>query len=105
MVAQMDAEGFGTCTNHYECEAVCPKEISVEWIARLYRDYRARGMTASPPLEALRTWAWLVLRIGRLASPAGRATWIRRAAEAAGRLCGSVRHRSITSPGSSRRGV
>ena len=27
MVAQMDAEGFGTCTNHYECEAACPKSI------------------------------------------------------------------------------
>ena len=39
MVAQMDAEGFGTCTNHGECEAVCPKEISVEFIARLNRDY------------------------------------------------------------------
>src|ERR1700682_1226885 len=39
MVAQMDAEGFGSCTNHFECEAACPKEISVEWIARLYRDY------------------------------------------------------------------
>jgi succinate dehydrogenase / fumarate reductase, iron-sulfur subunit len=39
MVAQMDAEGFGSCTNHFECEAACPKEISVEWIARTYRDY------------------------------------------------------------------
>jgi succinate dehydrogenase iron-sulfur subunit len=39
MVAQMDAEGFGSCTNHFECEAACPKEISVEWIARLFRDY------------------------------------------------------------------
>jgi succinate dehydrogenase / fumarate reductase iron-sulfur subunit len=39
MVAQMDAEGFGTCTNHYECEAACPKEISVEFIARMNRDY------------------------------------------------------------------
>ena len=34
MVAQMDAEGFGSCTNHGECEAVCPKEISVSNIAR-----------------------------------------------------------------------
>jgi succinate dehydrogenase / fumarate reductase iron-sulfur subunit len=43
MVARMDAEGFGTCTNHFECEAACPKEISVEFIARLNRDYlRAR---------------------------------------------------------------
>ena len=39
MVAQMDEEGFGTCTNHGECEAVCPKEISVEFIARMNRDY------------------------------------------------------------------
>jgi succinate dehydrogenase / fumarate reductase iron-sulfur subunit len=39
IVAQMDAEGFGTCTNHYECMAACPKEISVEFIARLNRDY------------------------------------------------------------------
>lgn len=38
MVAQMDAEGFGHCTNHYECMAACPKEIDVEFIARLNRD-------------------------------------------------------------------
>jgi len=42
MVEQMDAEGFGHCTNHYECMAACPKEIDVEFIARLNRDlYRA----------------------------------------------------------------
>ena len=39
MVRQMDADGFGNCTNLYECEAVCPKEISTENIARLNRDY------------------------------------------------------------------
>jgi succinate dehydrogenase / fumarate reductase iron-sulfur subunit len=39
MVAQMDAEGFGNCTNYYECEAACPKEISVGFIARMNRDY------------------------------------------------------------------
>ena len=39
MVHQMDDEGFGNCTNQYECEAVCPKEISVDVIARLNRDY------------------------------------------------------------------
>ncbi len=39
MVAQMDAEGFGNCTNQYECEAACPKEISVDHIARMNRDY------------------------------------------------------------------
>ncbi|GMV13820.1 MAG: succinate dehydrogenase [Polyangiaceae bacterium] len=38
MVAQMDAEGFGHCSNHYECMAACPKEINVEFIARLNRD-------------------------------------------------------------------
>ena len=39
MVRQMDFEGFGNCTNQYECEAACPKEISVDHIARLNRDY------------------------------------------------------------------
>jgi succinate dehydrogenase / fumarate reductase, iron-sulfur subunit len=39
MVAQMDAEGFGTCSNEGECEAVCPKEISMVNIARLRREY------------------------------------------------------------------
>ena len=38
MVATMDAEGFGGCTNHQECEAACPKEISIDFIARLNRD-------------------------------------------------------------------
>lgn len=41
MVRQMDAEGFGNCSNQYECEAVCPKEISVDVISRLNRDYAA----------------------------------------------------------------
>jgi succinate dehydrogenase / fumarate reductase iron-sulfur subunit len=39
MIAQMDAEGFGSCTNHEECEAVCPKEISVQFIARMNADF------------------------------------------------------------------
>jgi succinate dehydrogenase / fumarate reductase iron-sulfur subunit len=38
MVNQMDAEGFGNCTNHGECEAACPKEIPIAFIARLNRD-------------------------------------------------------------------
>ncbi len=38
MVAQMDAEGFGACTNHTECEAVCPKGISIDFIAMLNRE-------------------------------------------------------------------
>lgn len=39
MVRQMDAEGFGNCSNHGECEAVCPKGISILNIARMRRDY------------------------------------------------------------------
>lgn len=39
MIAQMDAEGFGACTNHFECEAACPKEISVDFIAEMNRDF------------------------------------------------------------------
>ena len=39
MVAQMDAEGFGACSNTYACEAECPKEISVTHIARLNREF------------------------------------------------------------------
>ncbi|GMU85811.1 MAG: succinate dehydrogenase [Ignavibacteriales bacterium] len=39
MVAQMDKEGFGSCTNTGACEAECPKEISITNIARLNREY------------------------------------------------------------------
>ncbi len=39
MVAQMDAEDFGSCTNHGECESACPKGISLENIARMNRDF------------------------------------------------------------------
>ncbi len=39
MVAQMDEEMFGSCTNIQECEAVCPKEISISAIARMRREY------------------------------------------------------------------
>ncbi|MBL0313127.1 MAG: succinate dehydrogenase/fumarate reductase iron-sulfur subunit [Holophagaceae bacterium] len=48
MVAQMDAEEFGTCTNHGECEAACPKGISVENIARMNRDYLKASLTYRP---------------------------------------------------------
>lgn len=44
MVRQMDKEGFGNCTNQYECEAACPKEISVRWITKLNRDYAAASL-------------------------------------------------------------
>ncbi len=39
MVTQMDEEGFGNCTNAKECEAVCPKGISIRNIARLNKEY------------------------------------------------------------------
>ena len=39
MVQTMDNENFGNCTNHFECEAACPKEISVSFIARLNREH------------------------------------------------------------------
>jgi succinate dehydrogenase / fumarate reductase, iron-sulfur subunit len=51
MVAAMDREMFGSCTNIGECEAVCPKEISLAFIARLNRDLIAasfRRRTAAP---------------------------------------------------------
>ncbi len=51
MVAQMDAEGFGHCTNHYECMAACPKGIDVEFIAKLNRDFVAATVTAREELE------------------------------------------------------
>lgn len=39
MVSQMDREGFGNCSNHAECEAVCPKKISISHIASMRREY------------------------------------------------------------------
>ena len=39
MTAQADAEGFGGCTNHGECEAACPKAIGVQFIAQMNADY------------------------------------------------------------------
>jgi len=39
MVAAMDKEGFGNCTNEYECEAVCPKEVKAANIARMNREF------------------------------------------------------------------
>jgi succinate dehydrogenase / fumarate reductase iron-sulfur subunit len=53
MVAQMEAEGFGHCTNHDECEAACPKEIPVRFIARMNRDFLGALLT-EPELIPLR---------------------------------------------------
>ncbi len=52
MVAQMDAEGFGGCTNIGECSAVCPKEIGQHFIAQLNRDLliaTSQGRDATTP--------------------------------------------------------
>jgi succinate dehydrogenase / fumarate reductase iron-sulfur subunit len=54
MVARMDAEGFGACTNHGECMAACPKEISIDCIAQLNRDLLKA--TLAPPPEG-RAWS------------------------------------------------
>jgi len=43
MIAQMDKEGFGNCSNQSECQAVCPKEISVDFIAQMNREYLKAG--------------------------------------------------------------
>ncbi len=51
MVAAMDAAGFGTCTNHGECEAVCPKEIKLPFIARMNRDF-LKALVAARSLPA-----------------------------------------------------
>jgi len=46
MVAQMEEEGFGSCTNTGACEAECPKSISISNIARLNREYLGAALTA-----------------------------------------------------------
>lgn len=57
MVEAMDREGFGNCTNHFECEAVCPKGIPVKFIAELNRDYFKAALVSrefsplAPPVE------------------------------------------------------
>ena len=48
MVEQMDAEGFGACTVTGSCEAVCPKEISLDFIARMNRDYAVALFKGEP---------------------------------------------------------
>jgi succinate dehydrogenase / fumarate reductase iron-sulfur subunit len=49
MVAQANAERFGSCTNIGECEAVCPKEIKLETIARMNRDFVRASWTGRTP--------------------------------------------------------
>jgi len=52
MVAQMDAEGFGGCTLFGECQEACPKEISIETISRMNRDYLVAILTGRPEAVA-----------------------------------------------------
>lgn len=55
MVRQMDAEGFGSCTVTGSCEAVCPKEISLDFIAKMNRDYLKailkKGVASAAPVK------------------------------------------------------
>jgi succinate dehydrogenase / fumarate reductase iron-sulfur subunit len=46
MVAAMDGEGFGNCTNHYECMAACPKSIHVKFIAQMNREHLKASVSA-----------------------------------------------------------
>lgn len=61
MTDAMKTEGFGTCSNHYECEAVCPKGISLKFIAKLNREFikasfkgLERGITAQAVQEGIK---------------------------------------------------
>jgi succinate dehydrogenase / fumarate reductase iron-sulfur subunit len=51
MVATMEREGFGSCTNFGECEAVCPKGIGLKFIARLNRDFLRASSKPKRPVE------------------------------------------------------
>ncbi len=53
MVKRMESLDFGSCSNHGECEAVCPKGISIDFIARLNRDFLKAGLLeeATPLME------------------------------------------------------
>jgi succinate dehydrogenase / fumarate reductase iron-sulfur subunit len=53
MIAQMDAEGFGGCTNTGACSATCPKGISLETIAKMNRDYVSATVTERPKKDTL----------------------------------------------------
>ncbi len=56
MSGTMDTEGFGNCSNHYECAAVCPKEIPIRFIARLNREFLRAALKsqefAERPIQA-----------------------------------------------------
>ena len=48
MVQQMDAEGFGSCSNEGECQSVCPKEIKMSNIARMVREFNRATIVGGP---------------------------------------------------------
>ena len=48
MVNQMDIEGFGSCSNEGECQAVCPKGIKMSNIARMVREYTSAALVGGP---------------------------------------------------------
>ncbi len=52
MLAQMDAAGFGNCTNHKECEMECPKGISISNIARLNREFVKAALASAEEIPA-----------------------------------------------------
>jgi succinate dehydrogenase / fumarate reductase iron-sulfur subunit len=52
MVSQHDAEGFGACTNTGECEAACPKGISIDFIARTNKEFVKAMLTAPDDIES-----------------------------------------------------
>ncbi|MEP6493652.1 MAG: succinate dehydrogenase/fumarate reductase iron-sulfur subunit [bacterium] len=55
MVAQMDTEGFGHCTLYGECQDACPKDISIDMIARMNRDYLVASLTTRDEKSAAGT--------------------------------------------------
>jgi succinate dehydrogenase / fumarate reductase iron-sulfur subunit len=54
MVAQMDAEGFGHCSSHKECEAACPKDINISFIAKMNRELLTAMATAPNQVKSRR---------------------------------------------------
>ena len=52
MVQQLDLVGFGGCTWHGAFQEACPTQITIAWIARLYRDFIVAGATARPEAGA-----------------------------------------------------
>ncbi|MCU0294191.1 MAG: succinate dehydrogenase/fumarate reductase iron-sulfur subunit [Thermoanaerobaculaceae bacterium] len=54
MVEQMEREAFGACTNYRACEAACPKEISIQGIAMMNRDYRKAMLSGTGPVGGKR---------------------------------------------------